>query len=408
MGSEKMKVAWLAPYRVGLLVPELKIARTSRGEHAASWVVNLASALADRDDIDLHVVVATAGIRENQTVRKQGITFHVIRHTFPFTVRGFPEYCRLDVMMRYAALRRQIRKVVSEVNPDLIHVHGTEHGYGLASLGMNIPVILSIQGVIGLIATVSPSIWLKVQASIERKVIRQVKYFASRTEWANCFVRNLNSRAIIYDAPEAINEAFFKTPEGQSRKNILIVGSVIQRKGIEEAIDAMRIIVAAFPSCRLLVIGRAEPQFLERLKERARTVGVERNVEWLGFKETEELAVLYAASAILIHPSYIDNSPNSVAEAMASGLAIVASDVGGIPSMIGNNITGILVKPRDHRQLARAAIALLGREAERERLGSNAKVVALERHLPAKVAAKMTSIYGDIIRREAASKKQTA
>jgi glycosyltransferase involved in cell wall biosynthesis len=235
-----------------------------------------------------------------------------------------------------------------------------------------------------------------------------VKYFASRTEWANCFVRNLNSRAIIYDAPEAINEAFFKMPEGQSRKNILIVGSVIQRKGIEEAIDAMRIIVAAFPSCRLLVIGRAEPQFLERLKERARTVGVERNVEWLGFKETEELAVLHAASAILVHPSYIDNSPNSVTEAMASGLAIVASDVGGIPSMIDNNITGILVKPRDHRQLARAAIALLGHEAERERLGSNAKVVALERHLPAKVAAKMTSIYGDIIRREAASKKQTA
>ena len=75
-------------------------------------------------------------------------------------------------------------------------------------------------------------------------------------------------------------------------------------------------------------------------------------------------------SAVLIHPSHIDNSPNSVAEAMASGLPVIASNVGGIPSMIENGVTGLLVEPRNHRQLAEAVISLLHNEAERKRLAS--------------------------------------
>src|SRR5215813_9181289 len=120
MSSKRIRIAWLGGYRLELLQPELAIARRIQ-EHPASWIVNLAKALSKTEDVDLHIITANAGIRENQTITKDGITFHVIRHTFPFTIRGFPEYMPLDVLTRYVSLRKQIRKVIFKLQPDLIH-----------------------------------------------------------------------------------------------------------------------------------------------------------------------------------------------------------------------------------------------------------------------------------------------
>ena len=126
----------------------------------------------------------------------------------------------------------------------MIHVHGTEDGYGLAALDLGLSTIVSIQGIVQECSRVSPSIFFKLQTPVERDIIRTGKYFGSRTEWANSFIRSLNSTATIYDLPEAVDQVFFKEPVQRSTQNILMVGSVVQRKGIEEAVDAMSLIVA--------------------------------------------------------------------------------------------------------------------------------------------------------------------
>jgi glycosyltransferase involved in cell wall biosynthesis len=394
-----VRIAWLGGYPLRLLQPELSILRRSQ-DHPASWIVNLARALSETDDLELHVITAGSGIRENQTITKHGITFHVMRHTFPFTIRGFPEYMPLDVMTRYTSLRKQVKKVILELQPKLIHVHGTEYGYGLAALATNFPTIVSIQGIVNLCARVSPSLVFRLQDPIELHVIRNAKYFGSRTAWANSFIRNLNNSATIYDLPEAVDDLFFRKVSKQSTENILMVGSVIQRKGIEDALDAMSIVVARCPSAKLLIVGDGKPDYLKELKQRTKYSQIETNVEWLGFKTAEEISALHAVSAVLIHPSHIDNSPNSVAEAMVSGLPVIASNVGGIPSMIENGVTGILVEPKNYCQLAEAVIALLHNKAQRMRLASRAKEVAFERHLPSKVAEKTVSVYADIVAKE--------
>lgn len=399
MNSKKIKVAWLAPYPPTLLQRELTIVRSSRA-HPASWIVNLANALAEREDIDLQIITATSGILENQTVSKDGITFHVIRYTFPFTVRGFPEYMRLDLLTRYAHLRRQVRQILISLQPDVIHVHGTEYGYGLAALEAKVPTIVSIQGIVNLLAQVSRSFLYRCQASFELHTIRTAMYFGSRTAWGNNFIRSHNSTAIIYDLPEAVNPVFFKTPNRTPNHNIVMVGSIEQRKGIEDALLAMSVVVAAYPSAKLLVVGEGKAEYVERLKQCTKSAGIQANVEWLGFKNAEEIAALHAGSAVLIHPTHIDNSPNSVAEAMASGLPVIASDVGGIPSMIENGATGLLTKPRNPGQLAEAIISLLRSESERTRLSSRAKEIALERHFPPRVAEKTTNVYQDVIAKE--------
>ena len=143
--------------------------------------------------------------------------------------------------------------------------------------------------------------------------------------------------------------------------------------------------------------------YLKALKQRTISAGTANHIEWLGFKTADEIRALHSTSDVLIHPSHLDNSPNSVAEAMASGLPVVASNVGGIPSMIEHGVTGLLVEPRNHRQLAEAVISLLNDERERERLAKRARDVAFERHLPSKVARKTLSVYEDIISKETRS-----
>jgi glycosyltransferase involved in cell wall biosynthesis len=397
-----MRIAWLGSYGLGLLQPELATVRHLQW-HPASWIVNLAKALSTKTDIDLQIITATAGIRENQTIAKNGITFHVIRNTFPFTSRGYPEYMPLNALTRYATLRRHVRKIILKLQPDLIHVHGTEEGYGLAALDVGMPTVVSIQGIVHLCARVSPSIFFRLQEPIETHVIRTAKYFGVRTECATTLIRGLNRTATIYDLPEAVHHVFFEERVQKSTQNILIVGTIVQRKGIEDALDAMSLILAKYPSAKLLVVGDGKPDYLEALKRRTVSAGIASNIDWLGFRTGEEIRALHAMSAVLIHPSHIDNSPNSVAEAMASGLPVIASNVGGIPSMIENGVTGLLVEPRNHHQLAEAMIELLHNEAGRRRLASRAKEVAFERHLPSKVADKTLSAYDDIISRETRS-----
>jgi glycosyltransferase involved in cell wall biosynthesis len=402
MASKRLKVAWLAPYPVTRLQPELRLERPPKLEHPVSWLVNLADALAARDDIDLHIVAASAVVRRNYTLQRNGITFHVVRHSFPFTCRGFPPYLRIDLWTRYAYLRRQLRRVVYQLRPDLIHVHGTEYGYGLAAIGIGVPTVVSIQGLIGLYAMVAPGFSYRLQALIERQVISSTPYVGCRTAWAADFVRGLNPGANVVQMNEAINEVYFRNsvrPAGTQR--IVMVGEIVRRKGVEEAVEAMRLVVSEFPSAKLSIVGLGvSASYLDGLKTRAAALRIDGNVEWLGFKPAAEIAALHAEAALLIHPSHIDNSPNAVAEAMASGLPVIASEVGGIPSMIEHDVTGILVKPCNHVELANAIIALLRSEPERRRLAANARKVAIERNLPANAADETMRVYRDIVARE--------
>jgi glycosyltransferase involved in cell wall biosynthesis len=292
-----------------------------------------------------------------------------------------------------------MKQVLEALQPDIIHVHGTENGYALAVFDTDKPIIVSLQGIISAIAPTSGSVFLHLQAQIERSVIRAAQYVGTRTAWANDVVRNLNATATLYHLPEAINPVFFGVSPRAETANILMVGSILQRKGIEDALAAMPVIIERCEGARLIVVGDGRADYVAKLQRKANAAGIGNRIEWLGRKTPEEIAGLHAASTVLIHPSHIDNSPNSVAEAMASGLPVVASDAGGIPSMIEHGVTGLLVPTRNHRRLAEAIITLLTNPAERLELAKRARCVARERHFPDCVAATTLRAYRDVIER---------
>jgi glycosyltransferase involved in cell wall biosynthesis len=120
-------------------------------------------------------------------------------------------------------------------------------------------------------------------------------------------------------------------------------------------------------------------------------------VEFLGFRTAAEIARLHLDSQLLILPSAMDNSPNALTEAMVSGLPVVATAVGGIPSLVEHGKTGWLVPPGDATKLAEAIEGLLRQPEQRRCLSENARIVARSRHAPDAVADQTIAAYREIL-----------
>ena len=180
---------------------------------------------------------------------------------------------------------------------------------------------------------------------------------------------------------------------------MLYVGSLEKRKGLDVLLEALKLVLHTRPKAMLTVIGGGDQRGYKELCERLQIVG---NVEFLGFQSAEQIARHHLDCQVFVLPSGNENSPNTLAEAMVSGMPVIATAVGGIPSMVKDGETGVLFPSRDPAHLAKVIVQLLEHPEERARLGRNAQQVARERHLPERVAAQTMDAYNEILRLEAA------
>jgi len=143
---------------------------------------------------------------------------------------------------------------------------------------------------------------------------------------------------------------------GDGQWRLLQAGRLIEKKGLKTTLRAFARFQKEFPAARLTIAGDG-PQ-LEELRSLARELQIDGAVDFVGFVSQEELRELLYSSRIFLHPSETgrdgnqEGVPNSMLEAMASGLPVFATRHGGIPEAIENKVSGILVNERDHRALA--------------------------------------------------------
>jgi glycosyltransferase involved in cell wall biosynthesis len=158
---------------------------------------------------------------------------------------------------------------------------------------------------------------------------------------------------------------------------VLAVGRLVHKKGFDVLIDATPRLRASWPRLKVVIAGRGDLR--EELEHRARAVGVAEALRFAGDLEPSRLSLYYAAATVVAVPSVrdaagnVDGLPNVLLEAMASGAAIVASSVGGIPQAIEHGKQGLLVREKEPEALAAAIQDLLGSKEERARLGSAAR-----------------------------------
>lgn len=391
----KIKVAWIASYPLHLLESHLAIARPGRKYHPCSWIVSLSEALAKRPDIELHLLTETPVARGDQTLLYRGIYFHVLQGGIPFLHRGFPPFLPLNLLAGFRLEIARYRHRLRSIQPHLVHAHGTESALALAALSTERPCLISIQGIIAEYFKTNPNFRFRIVRHYERDAVRRGHYFTCRTAFDTGFVQSLNPQARIFQIQEAMNPVFFQQgwqPTNEDR--LLYVGSLEERKGLPALLAAFREVLAVRPATSLTLIGDGDRATYE---QRCRAWGIDRQVRFLGFQPAERIAAEHLAAQIFVLPSDNENSPNALAEAMVTGMPVVATAVGGIPSMVEDGRTGLLVPPRQPGPLRDAILRLLTNRAERTQLAANARVVARQRHDPEQIAGQTVAAYCEVL-----------
>lgn len=145
----------------------------------------------------------------------------------------------------------------------------------------------------------------------------------------------------------------------------MVANMHFELKGHDLLIEAAQKVVARFPQTKFLLVGDGERRGL--LEQMAEQKGVKENLLFLGNRK--DIAQIHACCEIGILPSRSEGLPNAVLEYMAAGLPVVGASVGGIPELIENERTGLLVPPGDADAIANALISLLADPERAKELG---------------------------------------
>lgn len=173
-------------------------------------------------------------------------------------------------------------------------------------------------------------------------------------------------------------------------KIILFVGRLHPVKGVRYLLQAMQIIHEEMPSARLILVGDgAERRQLEDMTD---NLGIRGCVNFVGKVPHERIPDYMRQADVFVLPSVSEGFPVTVLEAIACGLSIVATRVGGLPDIIEDGTNGYLIDPKSEKQIAKALLKLLQDEHLREYMSANNKNAA-EKYSWDKVAATLEEIY---------------
>jgi glycosyltransferase involved in cell wall biosynthesis len=173
------------------------------------------------------------------------------------------------------------------------------------------------------------------------------------------------------------------------------IAHLFPRKGYEFLISAMVEVRRAVPDVRWLVIGKGDPHYTAKLTDLIAKNGLEGLTKFLGY-QTNIFPFLHLMDCVVL-PSIMEGFGFVLVEAMAVGKPVIASRVGGIPEIVEDGVTGILVDPRDSRSLAKQIILLLQDPQRRLTMGRAGKRRVQEHFTRKRMNEQLCEVYGELL-----------
>ena len=182
-------------------------------------------------------------------------------------------------------------------------------------------------------------------------------------------------------------------------KIVFYAGRLEKRKGVHILKESIPIIVKEYPNVKFWLFGSESEEITRKdLAEYFRNHNVINNVELYPFLKRDKMLKFLKESDICVVPSIWDNSPLIIYESMILGKAIVASNVGGIPELIINNFTGILVEPGNIKEFSNAIIKLLFNRDTCQTIGRKAQEFAIQMFNINKIVSRRLEIYKNLLK----------
>jgi glycosyltransferase involved in cell wall biosynthesis len=161
---------------------------------------------------------------------------------------------------------------------------------------------------------------------------------------------------------------------------ILSVGRLYARKGLFTLIEAMPFVVKRFKHAKFVISGKGQSDEVAKLNAHAERLGVKDNIIFTGYYPDKKLPKLYQAADVFAFSTFYEHHPFAVLEALATGLPVVTTTVGGIAETIETGKNGLLVKPSASRQLSNALLYLLEHPSEAAEIGIRARKTIVEQY----------------------------
>lgn len=314
--------------------------------------------------------------------------------------------------------------LLKKIAPDLVHIWGTEYAAARtiqqAAQAAGIPVLVGIQGVM-----VDCALHLNdgVPARLLHSCAAQHlidRHVTGRTNFDRSAVQKLAPQASYYPCNETLRPEFYTPPVWHPRTFgeapvLLLSQGNYPLKNLHTVLKALPAVLAQYPGAVLRVAGWPPLDkgpllrpvidwmfpYQTWCKQLIRRLGLADHVQYTGPLDAAAMRQAYLDADLFLLPSYSENSPNSLGEAMLLGLPCVASAAGGIPDMLQSGVQGMLYGAAgDDAALSAAILQVLALPDHGTALGTAAQIRARVTHDAAKNTAQMIEIYRKVLQRE--------
>jgi glycosyltransferase involved in cell wall biosynthesis len=178
----------------------------------------------------------------------------------------------------------------------------------------------------------------------------------------------------------AVNKRKVKVAMGLNPDDLAIVsvGRLYARKGLFTLIESMPDIIKKFSKAKFIISGKGQSDEMDKLNAHAERLGVRGNIVFTGYTPDRELPKLYQAADVFAFSTFYEHHPFAVLEALATGLPVVTTTVGGIPETIDSGKNGFLVEPFNPKQFSEKILYLLEHPAGAAEMGVKARKTVVE------------------------------
>ena len=400
-----MKVLWVT----NVPLPKISVAMAETAVPVGGWMVKLADEVAALTDVNLHIM-------------------------FPYkkNVEGAVGY------ITYSGFDKEdigyIERIIKGFAPDVIHMHGTESKHfsvivDICEEMMRLDrVVVSIQGLLSVYArhytgflpnNVVHGMTMRdilkgnvakhqkrflLNGELEIRALSKVQHVIGRTDWDRACISQINMNARYHFCNEMLRDSFY----GQrwdidkcERYSIFCSQATSPIKGLHIAIEAVHMLKRDFPSVRLYIAGKSyteKPSYQLSYYEKyvlklIKKYGLMENVKFTGFLNERQVCEQYLKSHVFVSASSIENSPNSVCEAMILAMPIVSSMVGGVVNLMRHGVDGFYYQADAPYMLAEYISRIFKDDELAQKLGLCAHETASKRHNIQDIINNLMMIY---------------
>lgn len=418
-----MRVLWT----VNLIPAAVSVKLGKSSEVLGGWVESMAEQLGKNADIELGIACkCEENLSFCETIN--GIKYFSLHYTSATSLSELEAKCN---------------SIVNDFKPDIINIEGTEFLHAramqLTAKKLQIPAVVSLQGILNgqyayqcgqlpiddmmlsksvthifsaWIMHLRKTMWYKPRMKAEKEIIENADYILGRTTWDRAHSYAINPDAKYYPCSRVLRAPFYEEKwslEKTERHSIYVGNGYSALKGVHFVVMALPYLIREYPDVKVYVAGYKPYQendkrsilkkgYAAYLKKLIYDLGVENHIEFTGPLKAPQVAQRLSTVNAYVLCSTIENSPNTLGEAMMVGTPCVAAYVGGVSDMADDGKEALFYRNDDPKLLAWNIKRIFDNDELAVSLSEAGKKKALITHDPEKNAQLLIDAYKDILK----------